>query len=390
MMILFVLISLLVLYSLFYLKVFMENLWDWYQLPKLNEVSLSAELDDNWLSRQSLDIVIPARNEATKIGQCLESIEHQTFSQFQVWMVNDRSTDQTGIIMRQFAQEDDRYHVIEGVDPPPGWAGKVFAIHQALPFLSSQWVLFLDADTQLHPENLARALCYANQNQLDMLTLIPHLLCETFWEKVILPAVAFLIGFRYPSYQVNSPAYPNVAIANGQYILIKQDVYKQLGGHQAVQGSIVEDLDFAKLAKQSGVRFQLISGISSLKVRMYTRFSELREGWTKNMYKGEPDKWAIVTLSKSIGLCLLGIYPLLTLGFSFSIFPNAMLMTLSLLALSIMLLTMAVNRAFYKAYPLYAFFHPLAMGIIGWFLWESRQRSLSKQGVIWKGRYYKP
>ncbi len=371
----------------FYLWVLYSGLADWKTLPKLEDVRLNRRPEE--LSRFSLDIVIPARNEETKLGRCLESLEHQTFCNFQVWMVDDRSTDATGEIMRRFASEDDRFHVIEGIDPPEGWVGKVNAIAQALPHLSAEWVLFLDADTWLHPENLERAITYAQKHYVDLLTLYPTMECETFWERVILPTMLFLIGFRYPSRLVNDPYYPDVAIANGQYLFFRREAYQRLGTHEVVKGSIVEDLELAKLAKQKGLRLQIVSAVSHFKVRMYTSFAELREGWTKNMFLSEPEITAAETVGRAVSLALLGMLPLLALILGYSLQAPAMFLLMAWVALLVMLLSVGVNRYFFRTHPWYALLHPLGMLLAAEFLLESRRRALSSTGVTWKARHFK-
>jgi chlorobactene glucosyltransferase len=377
---------LLWLYGGFYLWVLYGTIMDWIRMPKLASECLKGP--DVLSSDVTLDIVIPARNEESKIDRCLESLVHQTFARFQVWAIDDRSTDNTGKIIRQHTREDDRFHQIEGQDLPQGWAGKVHAIIQALPHLSARWVLFLDADTWLHPECLERALMMAERQKVEMVTLIPVLECKSFWERVILPAVVFLISLKFPLRHVNDPKKPNVAIANGQFILVQRDVYERLGTHRAVQNSMVEDLDLARLAKKSGVKFLMVSGLRYFRVRMYTRFAELREGWTKNLYFGNPDKSPLITVIRVFSIWMLGIYPFLMLLLGL-LFPQVTGLTgLSLAVLLLMLVVVVISRWIYKSAPLYALFHPLAMGIIGWFLWESRQRAFSR-GVVWKGRYYK-
>ncbi len=373
-------------YITFYLKVLWDTLFDWKCLPKLEKVN-PLPLDN---LPPVLDIVIPARNEGEKIRRCLKSLQNQTYTTFQVWMVNDRSTDETEAIMKELVQEDSRFHLIQGIEPPPGWVGKVNAIAQAIPFLSAPWILFLDADTWLHPETLQRSLTYTQQHQVEFFTLIPYLECGTFWEHVILPAMVFLISLEFPSRQVNNSQKPNIAIANGQYILIQRPIYEKLGTHATVKGSVIEDLDLARLAKRQGIKLTLAIGVSYFHVRMYTSFTTLREGWTKNLYLGKPDLSPWLTAFRIMGLWLLGFLPIVTFCISlFSSSHHAPLMFLSALALGTLFLSMAFNRWVYKCFPGYALLHPLALFVIGCFLYESRRLALSPQGILWKGRHYK-
>lgn len=374
-----------------YLILLAQVLRGWQALPGLSDVTPEQGQNQGaGADTELVDIVIPARNEARKIGRCLDSLLGQTFQAFRVWMVNDRSTDATGDIMAQAAQADPRFRVIQGQEPPPGWAGKVNAIMQAVPHLSAPWVLFLDADTALHPQTLARAVALARQNRLQMLSLIPDLECKSFWEQVILPAMVLLISLRYPAHRVNNPDRPGDAIANGQFILIRREVYERLGTHRAVYNSLVEDLDFARLAKSQGVRYWLASGLDYFRVRMYTSFGEIREGWTKNIYFAQPDRWAVATLARMALIAWMGLMPWLGLLAGW-LLPGqtGLLVPLSWVALGVMTGVIALNRLLYRSNPWYALLHPLGLLVIAGFMWESRQLALSAKGVAWKGRHYR-
>src|SRR5262249_15254556 len=73
-----------------------------------------------------------------------------------------------------------------------------------------------------------------------------------------------------------------IAIANGQFILVKREVYDAVGGAARVKDKIAEDLEFAKAVKSDGFRLRLADGRHLMSVRMYTSFAEIWEGWSKN------------------------------------------------------------------------------------------------------------
>ncbi len=73
-----------------------------------------------------------------------------------------------------------------------------------------------------------------------------------------------------------------MAAANGQYLLIRRDVYDAVGGHAAVATAILEDVELAKRVKRAGYRLQFrVSDVVS--TRMYRSFPQMWEGWTKNL-----------------------------------------------------------------------------------------------------------
>ena len=73
-----------------------------------------------------VSIVIPAYNVEGYVDRALESIERQTFTDFEVLIVNDGSTDRTGDIIKQFTRHDLRivdFHTQNGGAPAArNWA----------------------------------------------------------------------------------------------------------------------------------------------------------------------------------------------------------------------------------------------------------------------------
>src|SRR5207245_2290888 len=81
---------------------------------------------------------------------------------------------------------------------------------------------------------------------------------------------------------INDPDSP-AAAANGQYLLIRRNVYEQIGGHAAVRDEVLEDVALARLAKSAGFRLHFAPGDQICRVRMYSSFQAMWEGWSKNL-----------------------------------------------------------------------------------------------------------
>jgi hypothetical protein len=98
---------------------------------------------------------------------------------------------------------------------------------------------------------------------------------------------------------VNDPKSP-AAAANGQFLMIRRDVYDQIGGHSAVAGEILEDVAIALRTKSSGHCVWFASGKGIVRVRMYRSFEAMWQGWKKNLYRlmgGTP--WTVVRETES-------------------------------------------------------------------------------------------
>jgi hypothetical protein len=74
-----------------------------------------------------------------------------------------------------------------------------------------------------------------------------------------------------------------MAAANGQYLMIARSAYDAVGGYAAVATSLLDDVTLARAVKASGRKIFFRFGADAVRTRMYRSFSQLREGWTKNL-----------------------------------------------------------------------------------------------------------
>jgi chlorobactene glucosyltransferase len=239
-----------------------------------------------------LSIVVPARNEARQIEACVRSLLAQRYPQFEVIVVDDRSTDATAEIVAHLAQEDSRLHVIRGAPLPDGWIGKPWALTQGLRAARGTWLLFTDADTTHQPLACASAVQYALDRGLSFLSLLPTQQFVTPAERTILPSILWMIGFGIGSLDaINDPARTDAAIFNGQYLLCERSAFEEIGGHERVRASIAEDYDLARVVKGDGrFRAMLVDASDLVRTRMYRTFTEIWDGFSKNLYAGVRDR----------------------------------------------------------------------------------------------------
>lgn len=225
-----------------------------------------------------VDVIIPARNEEDSIGRCLRSLVAQQGIAFQISVVDDGSSDRTREIAESFAS----VRTIRAEEPPAGVSGKSSAIIQGTQYTKAPWVLFTDADTEHLPGSLAAAVREAEERGVDLLSYSPEQEVISWSERALMPVVFAELARTYPPRRVCDPADP-VAAANGQYIMVRREVYESLGGHQAVARNILEDVALAELFKASGKRILFRQGQGLVRTRMYRGFRAMCEGWTKNL-----------------------------------------------------------------------------------------------------------
>ncbi len=235
-----------------------------------------------------LSIVVPARNEERSIERCVRSLLGQRDLDFELIVVDDRSSDATPAILGRLAGEFSRLSVVRGEPLPAGWVGKPWALHQGAAVARGDWLLFTDADSVHAPRGAASALWFARFIGADALSLATYQELGTFWERALLPSILGMVLFACGSLaQINDPSDTKHALANGQYVLVSREALDALGGHAALKGEIAEDLAFARLIKADGrYRFILAGGEELARVRMYHSAGEIWQGFTKNVFIG--------------------------------------------------------------------------------------------------------
>ncbi len=344
-----------------------------------------------------ISICVPARNEEHNIRACVEAMLAQDYPNFEIIVLEDRSTDSTSEILRGFAAQNDKLRVILGSDLPSGWAGKPHALYQAAASTRGEWLCFVDADTFLVPETLSSVYAKAVETKADLFTIMTFQIMGSFWEKTVMPLVMTALSVGFSPRKVNDPSTRD-AIANGQFIFIKRTVYDAIGGHERVKDQIVEDKAISEQVKWNGYRLVVADGMKVARTRMYTSLPTMWEGWTKNIYLGLREQPGLLLLGAFgatlavIAALFLPVWPLLGLWWSLNgggltaaaIVAEALILWAYLLTVRARIAhRMGISRW-------WALSTPLGAGVFAAMMLTSAWKVLSGQGVTWKGRSYSP
>jgi chlorobactene glucosyltransferase len=348
---------------------------------------------------RAVSIIVPARNEERNIRRCVTSLLEQDYDNYEVIVVDDGSTDGTAGILDDITHthpRGDRLWVLRLRELPEGWAGKPHALHAGVQEAHGDWLLFTDADTWHAPGALSFSVNKAMQEGIDLLSLGTEQELPGFWNKVMMPMAYMGISMQYPARLVNDPLSP-VALANGQYMLLRGAVYDIVGGYARpdLRNTLIDDRDLARVVKENGFRLLLIDGRELVHVYMYSGLGETWRGWRKNAYLGSRGGLAFVLL-QLIGLPVVSIVPFLlpfigwlrgrsrrTRGVSSGELNAAAMLELGPLVAYRLWVNKELRVPWY-----YAFTHPLAGALFEGILAQSTWRVLTHQGVNWRGRQY--
>jgi chlorobactene glucosyltransferase len=266
----------------------------------------------------SVSVMIPARNEARRIGDCLRTLTDQTYRNLEILVLDDKSTDDTSAVVRGFGFQDQELHepaeqsaaaarddftparrLFRGTPLPEGWTGKAWACRQLAQQARGEFFVFTDADTAHDRDCIRQAVLLAQRERADLLSLWPRQQMLTWSEKLIIPFIYLLILGFLPQWMVRvfmacpwsakrlSPArLRSFGSANGQFVMFRAPSYHRLGGHRTVRDHLVEDVALGRevaMRIQDGARLINADGYHLVSCRMYEGFGDLWEGFSKNL-----------------------------------------------------------------------------------------------------------
>ena len=347
---------------------------------------------------ERVSIVLPARNEATHIAACVQSLRSTTWPNIEIVIVNDHSDDGTGAIALAAAADDARVTVVDAPDLPAGWFGKQWACHSGVQHTTGSLLLFTDADTRHAPDLVARLVHARASRSAALMSVAGTQEMVSFWEYAIQPAVFTILLARFGgTHEVENAKRSADVIANGQCFMMTRAAYDKVGGHTAVKDTVAEDLMMAQRTYEAGLRVSLVIGTDQLSTRMYDGFRSIVRGWMKNIYAGGRMAmrggiagrlvypFALVGAPLTIILPILMALALVTMALGGRYAPNVLVLWCTISSGALLWFFAAIN-AFARIPRWRVVFVPLGMLI---FAAIGVAAVVRGQTVEWKGRVYR-
>lgn len=348
-------------------------------LPGVPDV-LDAKYASLFAEQPLISVIVPARNEAADIEATLRSLLAVEGVRLEIIAVDDRSTDATGAIMDRVAAGAANVRVVHVAELPDGWLGKPHAMAVGAARASADWLLFTDGDVLFAKDALLRAMNFAQSTRADHAIIFPTLILEGFGERMMLGffhafSVLYSRFWRIPVEGTKE------AVGVGAFNLIRRNVYREIGGFEALRMEVIEDLRLGVEVKRHGFRQCVAFGRDLVRIRWVVGAAGVIRNITKNTFAAFRFRvW--LTLAACAATAVSCLAPIVVLAGPWWMRASGMLTMLMLF-----LLYRYYGR--YTGIPAwYALVFPVAACLSIYAILRSMILTLARGGVVWRGTLY--
>lgn len=329
-----------------------------------------------------LAIMVPARNEAANVGQCLDSLLALDYPNYEICAIDDRSTDDTGAIMDRLAAEHpNKLRVLHIRELPSGWLGKTHAMWRGAAQTQSDWILFTDGDIFFRADALSRAIHYAEVNSCDHLVVMPTMIMKGFGEHMMLSFFGFCSSLMIRLHKVQDPKTKDF-VGAGAFNLIRRSAYEKIGTFHALRMEVIEDVKLGEAVKRRGLSQHCVWGLGLARVRWAEGVLGVVDNMRKNLFSLLNFSWLFLALA-SVGAAIYHLAPWIGLLFASGIARFGF--AVAVLSIAALYLRLSLKFGFS---PLYFLTQPVATMMFLYALMLSAWSSLRHGGVVWRGTTY--
>jgi chlorobactene glucosyltransferase len=334
-----------------------------------------------------VSVLIPARNEESNIRHCLESLLHQSYTNYEIVVLDDLSTDRTWEIVSEYARRYPKLlRAVKGAPPPRGWFGKTHAMQLLSQHAEGDYLLFTDADTVHTHESISWAVTNINKHHSDFLSGYVQQELQSFGEALIVPATYIMSTMVLPLWLIPRSTASMLSFAVGQLVMFRRQAFESIDGYSSVSEQITEDVFVARAVKKAGFRVVFLDIRHYVRCRMYEGYQESFDGIAKNIYdffKNQPVFFASVV---SILVAFI-VLPLVLVPIEF--YTGSSMLRFSLFSVATFLLAWSLSlydRGQRWWVPL---LYPLTFMHLLYMAWKSFGRVATGLGIVWKDRVFK-
>jgi dolichol-phosphate mannosyltransferase len=226
-------------------------------------------------SAGTIGVVIPARDEAERIGPLLDRIVGASGVD-EVIVVDDQSSDTTAELATAAGAT-----VVTGSPLPEGWAGKAWALQQGIEAATSEWIVTLDADTRPDPRLANAVVTRSIRDEVDFLTVGGRFECPTAPTRWLHASMLTTLVYRFGP--PGTTTKPCRLMANGQCMTFRRERFLDAGGMALVRGEVVEDVALARRLASEEWSVAFLEATDLLTVRMFESLGDVWSGWGRSL-----------------------------------------------------------------------------------------------------------
>ncbi len=333
----------------------------------------------------AVNVVVPARDEATAVEACLRSLLAQDYTNLRVVAVDDRSSDETPAILDALAAEQPaRMAALHLRNLPSGWLGKTHAMAVAAQHAQAthpaEWLLFTDADVLFHPSAVRLALAMAVALETDHLVVPPSPILVGAGELALLGFFQVMGTWSVRLWRVSDPRAKRDVLGIGAFGLVRTSAYQHIGGWSSLRMAVLEDVSLARRIKAAGLQSRAAFGVGMVRLRWAEGALGLVNVLTKNLFALFDFHPALLLVGCG-GIAVLTLAPLVGLCFAATRVPSAL--AVACIAWMYGLLWR------YSRLPRQSFWlYPAGAVLLIYSLLRSMVTTLAQGGVWWRGTFY--
>ncbi len=331
-----------------------------------------------------VSILVPARNEEDNIERCIRSLVNQDYEHYELIILDDKSDDDTPLLLRQLKREFPKIKIVQGEDLPDGWTGKNFACHTLAKHAKGEWLAFTDADTVHKKDSISSALHSALRARAKLISVLPNIVMKTPPEKLFTPLIYFALMSFVPLGCINTRKFEKVVIALGPFMLINAHFYRTIGGHETIKEEILDDFRLAQQVKMNGGKYALLDGRDKITVRFYKDLRSVWVGFSKNSFGAFENQPLILLPFLAFCVCL---YIIPYVAFFRGLQDDQLVLYPFFQVLLVTLHTFLIAVRF-RFNRFLIIFHPLSVFLWSLIVLNSMRLTLTNKSLAWKERLY--
>ncbi|MFA9477273.1 glycosyltransferase family 2 protein [Phycisphaerales bacterium AB-hyl4] len=339
----------------------------------------------------TVSVLIPARDEADSIADCLREVLANEGVEMEVLVLDDRSTDGTDEVVSEIASHDSRVRLHRAPSLPAGWCGKQHACHVLARHARNDRLMWIDADIRLTPDAIERTVAFMDRSNAPLVSGFPYQVCRTWAEALVVPLIHIVLLGYLPLDRMRKSTSPGFAAGCGQMFMADRNTYHQVGGHAAIRATLHDGIMLPRTFRQAGHATDIFDAQDIARCRMYDSPAAVWQGFAKNATEGLATSvgiwvWSVLLFG---GHVLPWLFAAIVFGFGVPAdFRSSA--TVVLAGVALLLAVTSNTLAWWRfGHPwLSLLLRPIGVMMLLGIQWYAYSRKLIGQPVSWRGRSY--